>query len=70
LWQNADALRVAAVLAADADLEVVACDRAALAHRDVDELADAVGVERLEGVGRQDRLAQVVGQEGARCRRG
>ena len=51
------------MLAADAELEVLA-SRAALLARHVDQLTDARRVERLERVDHQDFLRQVVGQEG------
>ena len=54
------AVRVAAVLAADADLQVLAVLRlaalAALLDAHLDELADAADVDRLERVDRQDLL--------------
>ena len=63
-----DAVRVAAVLAADADLEVLAVLRLAApcgpsATPISIELADAADVERLERVDRQDLLLQVGRQE-------
>ena len=57
-----DGLGIAAVFAADADLEVGA-GFAALDGRHLDELADAVLIERGEGVLLEDSLGQVLGQE-------
>ena len=55
-----DAVGVTAVLAADPDLQVLAvlllARLAALGHADLDQLADAVDVDRLERVDRQDLL--------------
>ena len=57
-----DRLGVAAVLTADAELDVrLDPPRQLGGHRD--ELADAILVERLERVGRQDVARQVPGQE-------
>mmetsp|Transcript_37749 Transcript_37749/g.118185 ORF Transcript_37749/g.118185 Transcript_37749/m.118185 type:complete len:920 (-) Transcript_37749:644-3403(-) len=57
-------LRVAAVLAADADLHARA-HGAALRGGVVHELPDALGVEDLEGVVREHAVLHVVRQEGA-----
>jgi len=58
------ALRVAAVFAADAQLEGRVCLATQLAgHRD--QLAHAVAVERLEGVFGEDALLEVPAQEAA-----
>jgi hypothetical protein len=57
-----DAGGVAAVLAADADLDgVVGLASELDAH--LDESADALGVEALEGVVGQDLLVDVVGRK-------
>ena len=62
LVAEGDAVGVAAVLAADADLQVLAvlllARLAALGDADLDQLADPVDVERLERVDRQDLLAR------------
>ncbi len=64
-----DAVRLAAVLAADADLELRP-GGAALLDADLDQLADAVPVERLERVGRQDAAGRGSRAGSRRCRRG
>src|SRR5262249_46802496 len=62
--EELDRARIAAVLAADADLEL-RLDLAAAPRRDRDELADAVLVEARERVLRQDALGDVDRQERA-----
>mmetsp|Transcript_14325 Transcript_14325/g.35473 ORF Transcript_14325/g.35473 Transcript_14325/m.35473 type:complete len:206 (+) Transcript_14325:521-1138(+) len=62
LVEELDGLRVAAVLAADAQLEVGARGAAAL-RRDLDELAHAGLVQGLEGVAGQQAVLGVEGQE-------
>jgi hypothetical protein len=59
-----DRRRVAAVIAADAHLEVGA-RRAAALDSHLDQLADALLVDRLERVFGDDLLVDVVGQEPA-----
>ena len=59
-----DRLRLAAVLAADAELEVVA-DAAAALDGDPHQVADAVLVDRLERVALEDAVLEVVRQEAA-----
>src|SRR5262249_60594915 len=55
--------RIAAVLAADADLEL-GLYAAALPDGDADQRADALLVEAGERVAREQALLQVVGEEG------
>ena len=62
--EEGDRRRVAAVLAADADLEARP-RRAALLDGHAHELADALDVERLERVGGQDPALDVGQQEAA-----
>src|SRR4051812_38048192 len=61
------AVGVAAVLAADADLQVLVVLRlprlAALLDADVDELADAAHVDRLERIDRKDLLLEILADE-------
>ena len=57
-----DGLRLAAVLAADAELQVV-LDAAAALDRDAHQVADARAVERLERVLLEHVVLQVVGEE-------
>ena len=59
-----DRLRLAAVLAADAELEVLARAAAAL-DRDLHQVADAVLVDRLERVALEDAGLEVVREEAA-----
>src|SRR5207253_4918983 len=54
--------RIAAMLAADADLEVRPRLASAL-HADLDELADAVAIDRDEGIDLQNALGDVGRQE-------
>src|SRR5688500_1689640 len=58
-------LRIAAVLAADADLEILALAAPAL-DRDLDELAHAGFVERREGIFGEDLPLEIIGQKPAR----
>ncbi len=62
--EEADRLGVAAVLAADADLEVRPGGPAPLGP-EADQLADAVGVDHLEGVARQQAQLEVGGHHPA-----
>src|SRR5690606_17885386 len=62
LVAEVDARRVAAVLAADAELEL-AVHRAALLDRHGYELADTGGVERLERVLFENLAREIVGEE-------
>src|SRR5258706_8618169 len=64
LVEEVDRVRIAAVLAADADLEVRPRGPALL-DRDPDEPADAVPVNRLERGDPEDTQVQVAGEEGA-----
>jgi len=61
--------RVAAVLAADAELEL-RTDGAAARRGDPDEFADAVVVDRYERVDRINPRARIGAEEGSRRRRG
>src|SRR5262249_25951448 len=60
--EEADGRRIAAVLAADADLELGA-RLASVLHGEGDQLADAFLVDRLERIERQDPALEVVGKE-------
>src|SRR5262249_45889732 len=57
--------RVAAVLAADADLEIIAC-RAAALDADPHQLADPFAIDRDEWVGREDAALRIGAQEARR----
>ena len=59
-----DRLRLAAVLAADPELDVVAGPAPAL-DRDLHQVADAALVDRLERVALEHARLQVVGEEAA-----
>ena len=59
-----DRLRLAAVLAADAELDLLARAAAAL-DGDLHQVADAVLVDRLERVAIEDSRLEVVGEEAA-----
>src|ERR1019366_659115 len=65
LLEEGDARRVAAVLAADAELQAVA-HLAPAPRGHLDERADAFHVERDEGVSRQDAALDVCREELAR----
>ena len=54
--------RIAAVLAADADLEMLA-DLAAALDADLDQRADAVAVDRHERIARQDAARDIDAEE-------
>src|SRR3546814_19073849 len=60
-----DAWGVAAMLAADAELDARARPATALGG-DFDELADTLDVEADEGIGDEDALVDILGQETAR----
>src|SRR3546814_4530412 len=60
-----DARRVAAMFAADAELDAVT-GRPTTGRGEVDELADPLDVEADEGVGDEDALVDILGQESAR----
>src|SRR5262245_63422898 len=60
--EEGDRRRIAAVLAADPDLELLARPASVL-HGDADELADPFLVDRLERIEREDPAHEVVGEE-------
>src|ERR1700687_5707801 len=62
--EEADRLRVAAVLAADSYFEV-GVRRPSLVRSQLYELANAFLVDRLEGVPREDLLVHILRKEGA-----
>src|SRR5438132_2703875 len=63
--EKPDRVRIAAVLAADPELEILAC-RAPLRHRDLDELADAGRFDRRERVVLHDLELGVVRKKRSR----
>src|SRR5258708_39960679 len=62
--EEADGVGVAAVLAADTDLEL-GVRSSSLVRSQPDELADTLLVDRLEGILGKDLLVDVLGKEGA-----
>ena len=68
LVEKDDRGRISAVLAADADLQVGA-GLAALLHAQANQLADAPGVEGLEGIGRDEPALDIAWQEAGRVTR-
>src|SRR6187399_1779609 len=60
-----DRLRIATVLATDADLEIWS-RRTSIAHRHRDQLANAALVELLERIFRQQSFLEIVWQEAPR----